>query len=140
MSSRNAGLLRPTRQKSLSRYWINDDGQLEAEIEMPTAVGLIGGATKSHPVARAAIKILGVETATELGEVIAAVGLAQNFAALRALSDEGIQKGHMKLHAKNIAVMAGATQDEQDKVVELLIQGGKVRIDKAQEILQQLRG
>jgi hydroxymethylglutaryl-CoA reductase len=125
---------------SLSRYEINANGQLEGSIEMPTAVGLIGGATKSHPVARAAIKILGVQTGKELGEIIACVGLAQNFAALRALSDEGIQKGHMKLHAKNIAVMAGATPEELDAVVAKLIEGGKVRIDKAQDILKEMRG
>ena len=82
------------------------------------AVGLVGGAAKTHPAAKAAIKIIGVKTAIELAEVMGAVGLAQNFAALRALASEGIQKGHMKLHARNVAANAGATGDMVDVVAE----------------------
>jgi len=120
--------------------WEKDaNGDLVGTIEMPTAVGLIGGATKTHPTARACVKITGVKTGQELGEVIAAVGLAQNLGALRALADEGIQKGHMRLHARNIAVNAGATGDEVDKVTKELIAKGKVRVDVAKEILEKIR-
>ncbi|MBU7009131.1 MAG: 3-hydroxy-3-methylglutaryl-CoA reductase, partial [Theionarchaea archaeon] len=114
-------------------------GDLVGTIEIPTAVGLVGGATKSHPVARVSVKILGVKTATELGEIIAAVGLAQNFAALRALATEGIQRGHMKLHAKNIAQMAGATGDLIKKVANQMVKEGKIRQDRAEEILKELK-
>ncbi|KYK33399.1 MAG: 3-hydroxy-3-methylglutaryl-CoA reductase [Theionarchaea archaeon DG-70] len=120
--------------------WAKDNaGDLVGTIEIPTAVGLVGGATKSHPVARVSVKILGVKTATELGEIIAAVGLAQNFAALRALATEGIQRGHMKLHAKNIAQMAGATGDLIKKVANQMVKEGKIRQDRAEEILKELK-
>jgi len=120
--------------------WAKDNaGDLVGTIEIPTAVGLVGGATKSHPVARVSVKILGVKTATELGEIIAAVGLAQNFAALRALATEGIQRGHMKLHAKNIAQMAGATGDLIEKVANQMVKKGKIRQDRAEEILKELK-
>ena len=116
----------------------NADGDLVGTIEIPTAVGLIGGATKTHPTAKAAVKILGVKTAQELGEILAAVGLAQNLGALRALATEGIQKGHMALHARNIAIMAGASQDIVDEVVKRLVAGGKVRVDIAKEIIDEM--
>ena len=115
------------------------DGDLVGSIEIPMAVGTIGGATKSHPIARIALKILDVKTASELGEIIAAVGLAQNLAALRALATEGIQKGHMALHARNIAVMAGATGDLVDKVAEILVKEKKIRVDRAEEVLKELK-
>jgi hydroxymethylglutaryl-CoA reductase len=102
------------------------------------AVGLIGGATAVHPIAKVTKKILGIKTATELGEVIAAVGLAQNLAALRALATEGIQRGHMRLHARNVAAMAGATGDLIDKVADAMVKEKKVRIDRAKEILEEL--
>ncbi len=116
----------------------NAYGDLVGTIEIPTAVGLIGGATKTHPTARAAVKILGVKTACELGEVLAAVGLAQNLGALRALATEGIQKGHMALHARNIAIMAGAPRDIVDEVVKRLVARGKIRVDIAKEIIDDL--
>jgi hydroxymethylglutaryl-CoA reductase len=103
------------------------------------AVGLVGGATAVHPTAKANVKLLGVKSAQELGEVIASVGLAQNFAALRALATEGIQRGHMSLHARNIAVTVGAVGDEVDRVVEVLVKERKVRMDRAKEILTDLR-
>ena len=103
------------------------------------AVGLVGGATVLHPLAKIVVKILGVKTAMELGEIIGAVGLCQNLAALRALAAEGIQKGHMSLHAKNIAVMAGAKGDFIDEVARRLVEEGKVRIDRAQEIVKELK-
>jgi len=122
----------------LTHYEKNEDGDLVGSIEIPTAVGVIGGATK-HPIARASLKILGVKTANELGEILASVGLAQNLAALRALSDEGIQKGHMKLHAKNIAAMAGAEGETIDIVAEKMVEKGTIRIDVAKEILAELK-
>ncbi len=125
---------------SLTHYEKDEDGNLVGSIEVPMAVGLIGGATAVHPSAKAAVKILGVSSATELGRIIAAVGLAQNFSALRALASTGIQKGHMKLHARNMAVMAGATDDIVDEVVKRLIAGGKVRMDVAEEIVKELKG
>ncbi|UCE37606.1 MAG: hydroxymethylglutaryl-CoA reductase, degradative [Thermoplasmata archaeon] len=116
----------------------NADGDLVGTIEIPTAVGLIGGATKTHPTAKAAVKILGVKTAQELGEILAAVGLAQNLGALRALATEGIQKGHMALHARNIAIMAGAGKDIVDEVVKKLVERGKIRVDIAKEIIDEI--
>jgi hydroxymethylglutaryl-CoA reductase len=102
------------------------------------AVGLIGGAVKTHPIARIAVKILGVKSANEFAEVLAAVGLAQNLGALRALASEGIQRGHMSLHARNIAVTAGATGELVDAVAAQMVKERKVRVDRAKEILEQL--
>ncbi|MHA2192520.1 MAG: hydroxymethylglutaryl-CoA reductase, degradative [Candidatus Thorarchaeota archaeon] len=124
---------------SLTKYEKSKDGHLIGIIEIPMAVGLVGGATKVHPVARACVKILGVETATELGRVIASVGLAQNLAALRALASEGIQKGHMSLHARNVAATAGARGDLVDKVAEQLIKEKMVKVERAKEILDELQ-
>ncbi len=124
---------------SLTHYEEDEEGNLVGSIELPMAVGIIGGATSTHPKAKIARKILGVKTAKEFGEILAAVGLAQNFAALRALATEGIQRGHMSLHARNIAVMAGAKGDEINKVAELLVKEKKVRVDRAKEILEELR-
>jgi hydroxymethylglutaryl-CoA reductase len=124
----------------LTKYEKNADGDLVGSIEVPMAVGLVGGATTVHPTARRNVKILGVKTASELGEIISAVGLAQNFAALRALATEGIQRGHMSLHARNIAVAVGAKGEEVDKIVEKLVAEKKVRMDRAEEILKELRG
>ena len=123
----------------LSIWEKNEKGDLVGTLEMPMAVGIIGGATKVHPVAKLALKILGVKTAKELAEVIGAVGLAQNLAALRALATEGIQRGHMTLHAKNIAIMAGATGELIDIVAERMIKEGKIRMDRAKEILEELK-
>ena len=116
----------------------NSDGDLSGTIEVPIAAGLVGGATKTHPTAKAAVKILCVKSATELGEIMAAVGLAQNFAALRALATEGIQRGHMNLHAKNIAISAGATGDLIDKISEQMVKERAIRIDRAKELLDEL--
>ena len=102
------------------------------------AVGLIGGAVKVHPVARANVKILGIKTANELAEIVATVGLAQNLGALKALATEGIQRGHMRLHARNIAATAGAPPELIDKVVEILVQEKKIRMDRAKEIIDEL--
>jgi len=129
---------RDGRYKPLSVWEKDSDGNLVGFLEMPIAVGTIGGATKVHPVARIALKILGVQSATELAEVMGAVGLAQNFAALRALATEGIQRGHMKLHARNLAIMAGATGDLIDKVAEIMVSEGRISFAYAQELVQKL--
>ena len=117
----------------------NEDGDLVGSIELPMAVGIIGGATKVHPVAKVALKILGVKTANELGEVMAAVGLAQNLGALRALAHEGIQRGHMSLHARNIAITAGATGGLIDLIVEKMVEERKVRLDRAKELIEEYK-
>ena len=124
---------------SLTKWEKNADGDLVGTIEVPMAVGLVGGATAVHPTAKANVKLLGVKTAQELAEVIASVGLAQNFAALRALATEGIQRGHMGLHARNIAATVGATGDEIDRVAEVLVKEKKVRMDRAKEVLDEIR-
>ena len=124
---------------SLTRWEITAEGDLAGSLELPMAVGLVGGATKLHPTARIALKILGVDSAEQLARVIAAVGLAQNFSALKALATTGIQKGHMALHAQNIAMMAGAIGEEIDLVARTLVQLGKVRIDLAEKALFDLR-
>jgi hydroxymethylglutaryl-CoA reductase len=116
--------------------WKKDaKGNLVGTIEIPAAVGIIGGVTAVHPVAKISLKILGVKTARELGEVMASVGLAQNMAALRALAAEGIQKGHMSLHARNIAAMAGAQGDLIDLVADMMVAERKIRLDRARELL-----
>ncbi|MFX1564857.1 MAG: hydroxymethylglutaryl-CoA reductase, degradative [Promethearchaeota archaeon] len=125
--------------QSLTQYEKTAEGDLRGTIELPMAVGLVGGATRIHPVARLCVKILGVKTATELAQIIVSVGLAQNLAALRALSQEGIQTGHMKLHARNLAVAAGASGDEVDQVAKKMITDKRVRYDQAEEILAELR-
>ncbi|HEY9206858.1 MAG TPA: hydroxymethylglutaryl-CoA reductase, degradative [Candidatus Methanoperedens sp.] len=124
--------------RPLSAYEKNASGDLVGTIEIPMAVGLVGGATKTNPIARAAVKILGVKTATEMGEIFAALGLAQNFAAMRALATEGIQRGHMGLHSRNVAIQAGATGDMVDKIAESMVREKKVRADRAKELLDEM--
>lgn len=124
---------------SLSHWEITAEGHLAGSIELPMAVGLVGGATKLHPTAKACLQILQVNSAQHLARIIAAVGLAQNFSALKALVTTGIQKGHMSLHAQNIAMMAGALGDEVDSVAAQLVSSGKVRLDIAKQILGELR-
>ncbi|MGW6333085.1 hydroxymethylglutaryl-CoA reductase, degradative [Nocardia rhamnosiphila] len=128
------------RYTALSHFERTPDGHLAGTLETPMAVGLVGGATKVHPVARAAVRILGVETATELAEIIVAVGLAQNLGACRALAAEGIQRGHMSLHARTVAVTAGANSAELDPVVKRLIADRNIRVDHAERVLAELRG
>jgi len=125
--------------RPLTSYRKDKEGNLVGEIELPVVVGLVGGAVKTSPIAKIAVKILGVKTASELAEVMACVGLAQNFAALRVLSTEGLQRGHMKLHAKNIAVMAGAKGKEIDEVAAKMAEEKNIRVDRAKEILEELR-
>jgi hydroxymethylglutaryl-CoA reductase len=120
---------------SLSTWGQDAAGNLVGTLEMPMAVGIIGGATKVHPAAKAAIKLMGVKTASELAEIIVSVGLAQNMAALRALATEGIQRGHMTLHARQVAIAAGAAGEQIEKLAALLVAEKTVRSDRAEEIL-----
>ena len=121
---------------SLSTWGKDKDGNLVGTLEMPMAVGIVGGATKVHPAAQAAVKLMGVKTASELAEIIVSVGLAQNMAALRALATEGIQRGHMSLHARQVAIAAGASGELIEKVAAQMVVEKVVRIDRAEEILK----
>lgn len=130
---------RSGRYTSLTRWEKDADGALVGTIEMPMAMGLVGGATKTHPLARLALKILDVKSAQQLGEIAVAVGLAQNLGALRALATEGIQRGHMALHARNIALAAGAIGDEIDRVARRMAEEHDVRTDRAITLLKEAR-
>ena len=130
---------RDGRYRSMSRWERDPGGNLVGSLEMPMAVGLVGGATKVHPTARANLGVLGVSSADELARIIVSIGLAQNFAAMRALATTGIQKGHMALHAQNVALAIGAVGEEIDKVASELKALGKVRQDLAEEILARIR-
>ena len=127
------------RYTSLSTFEKNAAGDLVGTLEMPMPVGLVGGATKVHPAARAALQIAEVKSAADLAELIVAAGLAQNLAALRVLATEGVQRGHMSLHAKNLAVSAGATDEEAAVIVDRLIAEKAFRFDRVQAILTELR-
>ncbi len=128
-----------TGYRPLTTYEKNENGDLVGSIEIPMAVGLIGGATSVHPIAKINVKIAGVKHVSELQEIIASVGLAQNFAALYALTTEGIQRGHMSLHARNIAISAGAVGNEIDIVAKQLVSEKKIRIERASEIIANMR-
>ena len=121
---------------SLTTWEKNSDGDLVGTLEMPMAVGIVGGATASNPIAKLAVRILGIKTARELAEVIVSVGLAQNLAALRALAAEGIQRGHMGLHARNVAISVGATGELIDRISAQMVAEKKVRVDRAKELLE----
>jgi len=123
----------------LSTWEKNENGDLVGSIELPMAVGIVGGATRVHPIAKIALKILGVKTANEFGEVLASVGLAQNLGALRALAHEGIQRGHMSLHARNMAISAGAKGDIVDLIVERMVEERKIRLDRAKELIEEYK-
>jgi hydroxymethylglutaryl-CoA reductase len=125
------------RYTSLSTWGQDDQGNLVGSLEMPMAVGIVGGATRVHPVARACLKLLGVTTAGELAQIIVSVGLAQNLAALRALATEGIQRGHMGLHARQVAVAAGAQGEVIEKLAAQLVAEKTIRIDRAMKILEE---
>lgn len=128
---------RSGRYTSLSTWEQDADGNLTGSLEMPMAVGIVGGATQVHPVARASLKLMGVKTAGELAEIIVSVGLAQNLAALRALATEGIQRGHMGLHARQVAIAAGAQGDIIEQLAAQMVKEKTVRIDRAKEILEE---
>jgi hydroxymethylglutaryl-CoA reductase len=126
---------REGRYTSLSTWSRDALGNLTGTLEMPMAVGIVGGATRVHPTARAALKLMGVASASHLAEIIVSVGLAQNLAALRALATEGIQRGHMSLHARQVAIAAGAQGSMIERLVQQMVSENVVRIDRAQEIL-----
>ncbi|ASV67119.1 MULTISPECIES: hydroxymethylglutaryl-CoA reductase, degradative [Cytobacillus] len=126
--------------RSLTKWEENRAGDLVGSIELPMPVGIIGGATKTHPVAKVNLKILDIQSAEELACCIASVGLAQNLAAMRALATDGIQKGHMALHAKNLAVMAGATGDEIGRVVAEAVKEKDVRFDRILQLTKEIQG
>jgi hydroxymethylglutaryl-CoA reductase len=127
---------RSGRYTSLTTWEIAADGALIGTLEMPMALGIVGGATRTHPAAQAALRLMQITSAQQLGEVTAAVGLAQNMAALRALSTEGIQRGHMALHARNIAITAGAAGAEIDRVAKVLVAAGDVSVAHAKKVLE----
>ncbi|MCA1899549.1 MAG: hydroxymethylglutaryl-CoA reductase, degradative [Chloroflexi bacterium] len=128
---------RSGRYTSLSNWGKDADGNLVGTLEMPMAVGIVGGATKVHPAAQAAVKLMGVKTASELAEIIVSVGLAQNMAALRALATEGIQRGHMSLHARQVALAAGATGDLIERIAAQMVAEKAIRVSRAEEILKE---
>ena len=123
---------------SLSTWEADSDGNLVGKLEMPMAVGIVGGATKVHPAAQAAIKLMDIKSASELAEIIVSVGLAQNLAAIRALATEGIQRGHMSLHARQVAIAAGAEGDLIEKVAAQMVSEKVVRIDRAEKIIKSI--
>lgn len=129
---------RSGRYTSLSTWGKDANGNLVGTIEIPMAVGIVGGATKVHSAAQAAVKLMNISTAAELAEIIACVGLAQNMAALRALATEGIQRGHMSLHARQIALAAGASGDQIEKVAAQMVAEKAIRVTRAEEILKEL--
>jgi len=131
----NAYAARTGQYRSLSTWTKDDNGDLVGSLELPLSVGIVGGIANVHPLAKICLKILGVSSAQELACVITATGLAQNYSAIRALSTEGIQKGHMQLHARNLAAAAGAKPEQIDKIVQKMIENKKISLDQAKEIL-----
>ena len=125
---------------SLTIWGKDGQGNLSGYLEMPMAVGIVGGATRVHPAAQAALKLMKVKTASDLAEIIGAVGLAQNLGALRALATEGIPRGHMSLHARQVAIAAGAADEEVERLAAQLVEEKTVRVDRAEEILRSWRG
>ena len=122
--------------RSLTKWYKSKEGDLVGEIEIPLAIGIVGGITSVHPYVKISLKILNIKKAKELALIMVAVGLAQNFAAIRALADEGIQKGHMRLHARNIAITAGATDEQINIIASKLVQENNVTVNKAKEIIE----
>ena len=134
----NAYAAKTGQYRSLSKWSKNDDGDLIGILEMPLSVGIVGGVANVHPVAKVCTKILGVSSAQELSGIMTATGLAQNYSAIRALATEGIQKGHMRLHARNLAAAAGAKSDQIDLIVQKMVQQKSISLDKAKELLEQI--
>jgi len=134
----NAYATKSGRYRSLSQWSKDNDGNLVGTLEIPLSVGIVGGIVNVHPIAKVCTKILGVSTAQELACVMIATGLAQNYSAIRALVTEGIQKGHMRLHARNLATAAGATSEQIDKIVKKMIEEKKISLDRAKELLAQI--
>ncbi|MCY4527165.1 MAG: hydroxymethylglutaryl-CoA reductase, degradative [Anaerolineaceae bacterium] len=124
--------------RGLSRWRLDENEVLHGSLELPLAVGTVGGATRVHPLAAIALKILGVSSARQLAEIMAAVGLAQNFAALRALATEGIQRGHMNLHARQLALAAGAPTEHVGEIAERMVAKGNIQLHYAMKLVQSL--
>ena len=123
----------------MARWWIEDDSHLVGELCVPMQVGVVGGPIKLHPTVQLVHRILDISTAAELAQVMGAVGLAQNMAAVKALATTGIQRGHMSLRARSVAATAGARREELDRLVEMLIEDGEIKIERAKQLLQELR-
>jgi degradative hydroxymethylglutaryl-CoA reductase len=138
-ASAHAYAARGGRYGPLAIWRRGGDGWLEGRISLPTAVGVVGGATRSHPTARLALEILGSPSATELGHIMGAIGLASNLAALRALATEGIQRGHMTLHARAVALSAGAEGKEVELLANRLIDVGEIKPERAEGLLREIR-
>jgi hydroxymethylglutaryl-CoA reductase len=134
----NAYAAKSGRYRSLSKWSKDSDGNLVGTLEIPLSVGIVGGIVNVHPVAKICAKILGVSSAQELACILTATGLAQNYSAIRALATEGIQKGHMRLHARNLAAAAGAKPEQIDEIVQIMIKEKKISLDKAKELLEQI--
>ena len=134
----NAYAANSGKYSSLTEWSKDEEGNLIGKLELPLSVGTVGGIVNVHPIAKICIKILGVTSAKELARVITVAGLAQNFSALRALATEGIQKGHMKLHARNLAVAAGAKTEQIDKIVQKMIHDNNISLNRAKELLNQI--
>ncbi len=132
----NAYAAQTGKYRSLSKWSKDDEGNLIGTMEMPLSVGIVGGISNVHPVAKICTKILGATSAQELACVMTATGLAQNYSAIRALTTEGIQKGHMRLHARNLAAAAGARPDQIDEIVQKMIEEKKISLDRSKEILK----
>ena len=139
-SGAHAYAARSGRYDALSRWEVSAEGNLVGVLEMPLSVGIVGGATKVHPTARLAMQIMRIDGADRLARIAAAVGLVQNFSALKALATEGIQRGHMTLHAKNVAISAGARNEEIEPLARALVERGEVRVEVAEALLRELRG
>jgi hydroxymethylglutaryl-CoA reductase len=134
----NAYAARSGQYRSLSKWSKDEDGNLVGSLELPLSVGIVGGIANVHPIAKLCNKILGVSSAQELASIMAATGLAQNYSAIRALSTEGIQKGHMRLHARNLAAAAGANNEQIDKIVQKMIEENNISLDKAKELVKKI--
>ncbi len=128
------------RYKSLSTWSKTEDGSLKGSLTLPLAIGVVGGATRVHPGVQTNLKLMGIQRVSDLGEIVAAVGLAQNLAALRALATEGIQKGHMSLHARQVALAAGAKAEQVEPLAQALIAAGRITLSEAMSILEQWNG
>ena len=124
--------------RSLSKWTKDENGNLVGSLKLPLSVGIVGGIANVHPIAKICKKILGVSSAQELACIMIAVGLAQNYSAIRALATEGIQKGHMRLHARNLAAAAGATNEQIDRIVQKMIEENKISLDKAKELVKEI--
>ncbi len=137
-SGAHAYAARDGQYRGLTKWWQDENGNLRGSIELPLALGIVGGATRVHPAAGLALKILGIQSARQLSEIAAAVGLAQNLAAIRALATEGIQNGHMRMHARQLAVAAGASGEQVARVVQTMIEEGSIRLERAKALVQEM--